>query len=110
MVSLYAKYLTERTDDRILEIKEGFATYRYLNENQVYIIDIFVLPQFRKKGIASQIADRICDEAKHSGCTEMIGTVNLLTKGATASLLVLIAYGMKLKSCSDNMIILTKEI
>lgn len=107
---MYADYLRERTNDEILETDDGFGTYRFLNEKQVYIIDLFVYPQFRKMGHASAIGDSIVEIAKARGCTELIGTVMPSTKGSTASLKVLLAYGMKLETSSNDLIILKKEI
>ena len=110
-MSLYADYLTERTSDKILEIPDkGFATYRYLNEKQVYIIDIFTVPAMRKSGLASEMANMIAVEAKAKGCSEMVGTCVPSTNNSTISLKVLLAYGMKIASATNDLIILTKEI
>lgn len=110
MSSLYAKYIKERTDDYILEIEEGFATYRYLNEYQVYIVDLYVLPEYRKQGIASKLGDAICLKARRKGYTELVGTVCPSANNATESALVLIAYGMKIDSSSNNVIVFKKDI
>lgn len=110
MSSLYAMYVQEKTNDLILERKEGFATYRYLNEYQVYIVDIFVASGFRNQGIASSIANEIVQKAKDQGCTELIGTVIPSNKDSNESLKILMSYGLKLQSCSENMIILKKDI
>lgn len=107
---MYAKYLGERTDTLIIEFPDGFATYRYLNEKQVYIVDIYVEPESRKIGTASLMADIICDDAKKLGRSELIGTVDVTSKGAKASLAVLFAYGMDLVSCNNNLIVLKKDI
>ena len=109
-MSLYADYLKERTNDNILETEHGFATFRYLNEKQVYIIDIYVIPQFREEGIAARMANAIGMEAKSVGCTEMIGTVNLGTNNTKQSLIVLMKYGMDLLRAENNMIILKKDL
>lgn len=110
-MSLYAKYLTERTNDRILEINHGFATYRILPEQKaVYIVDIFVDPDFRKAGTASQMADEIAKIAKKEGCIKMLGSVVPSMKNSTASLKVLLAYGMTLQSSASDFIIFEKEI
>ncbi len=109
-MSLYADYLQERTDDRIIEYDYGFASYRYLNAEQVYIIDIFVAKKNRGQKFASHLADKIAELAKSAGCKEMLGTVVPSTKNSTVSLEVLLRYGMKLKSASDNLIIMAKEI
>lgn len=110
MDSLYAKYIKERTDDEILENEYGFATYRFLNENQCYIVDIFVVESMRKKGVASAMADHIADLAKEKGCTALLGTVNPSCKGATESIQTLIAFGMTVSSSTDNIIIFKKGI
>ncbi len=111
MTSLYGKYIQEKIGDLILETEEGFATYRYINEKtQVYIIDIYVLPEFRKTKLASALADQIVALAKFEGAKELIGTVNPSVKGSTESLKVLLGYGMSLKSASNDLIIFGKEI
>ncbi len=109
-MSLYADYLLERTDDKIIELDNGFATYRYLNNDQVYIIDIYVKPNVRKIGMASELADLICTEAKSRGCKELIGTVNLTCKGIENSIKILLAYGMTPSSAYDNTIFFKKEL
>lgn len=111
MASMYAQYLTERTPDLILETEKGFATYRYLEDQKtVYIVDIFVLPEFRKKGVAANIADQIVSEAKGKGYTKLLGSVVPTTKRSTRSMKVLFGYGMILESATNNFILLKKEI
>ena len=37
MLSNYARYLTEKTSDKIIETDKGFVTYRYVDEkNSIY--------------------------------------------------------------------------
>lgn len=111
MASLYAQYMKELNDDEIIETDLGFASYRYLNEGKsVYIVNIYVVPEARKDRIASALADTIVDVARKRGCIEVLGTVTPSAKGSTASLKVLLGYGMTLKSSSDNMILFSKEI
>lgn len=109
-MSLYADYILERTSDKIIEGTSGFATYRYLDEKTVYIIDIYTIPSERKKGSAGILADLIAEEARGKGCIEMLGTVCLSAKGAKTSLQVLFAYGFELKSANNDVIILRKDI
>lgn len=110
-MSLYAKYLTERTYDSILERPEGFVTYRYIdNTKSVYIMDIYIDPEFRTKGAASKLADVIADQARAKGYKEMLGTVVPSTKNSTASLKVLLGYGMELKNAGPDLIVFRKEL
>jgi len=110
-LSLYAEYLKERTTDSIIETEFGFATYRYLDDfKTVYIIDIYVVPDARHEGYASELADQIVAEAKAEGATKLIGTVAPSAKGSTISLKVLLGYGMTLDSSADNCIVMRKDI
>lgn len=109
-MSLYAEYLRERTNDRIIEGEFGFATYRFLDGGKVYLIDIFVVPEKRKSGLATSMANQIAAIAKEHGCTKMLGTVNPQAKGSTNSLKVLLAYGMSLQNIADGMVVFGKEI
>lgn len=110
-MSLYGDYLTERTQDQIIETDTGFATYRYMNDGKsVYIVDIYTVPKERKKGGASMLADFIATEARAKGCTEMLGTVMPSTKGSTSSLKVLLGYGMELQSAMSDLIVFRKDL
>jgi hypothetical protein len=111
--SLYAKYIQERLGDNIIETEYGFATYRYIDKvmsRAVYIIDIYILPEFRKSGEAARLADRIAIIAKDQGCSEMIGTVLTSAKTSTDSMKVLLAYGMTLKSSTNEALVFSKSI
>lgn len=109
-MSLYSDYLLERTQDYIIETDKGFATYRYVNINTVYIIDLYVCPEFRKQRVASDLSAIIMRLAKERGCTKMVGSVVPSNKGSTESVQVLLAHGMKLQSCTNDFILFEKEI
>lgn len=110
-MSLYAEYLTEKTNDKILEMDFGFATYRHLpDENATYIIDIYIKPEHRKAGLASVLADQILAESKEIGYSKLLGSVVPSNKNSTDSVRVLLAYKMKLKSSSNDFILFEREI
>lgn len=109
-MSLYADYIQERLGDHIVEIPEGFATYRFLSPFQCYIVDIYIKREFRNKGIAKTLADEIVKVAKFRGCKELVGSVAPSAKNATESLKALLTYDMKLDRCDSNLIIFKKEI
>ncbi len=109
-MSAYADYLKERTDDQIIETEGCFVTYRYLNEMQVYIVDVYVAPELREKGIGAKLGDSVAAIAKQRGCTEMLGTVSLDTKGSKRSIQFLWAYGMELQSANNNVLIFRKAL
>lgn len=108
--SLYAHYLAERTDDRMLETEQGFVIYRFLEDKRCYIIDIFVVPACRQSGAATSLANKVVDIAKAKGCIELLGTVRPSAKSSTTSLAVLLGYGMQLHSATQDCIVFRKDI
>lgn len=108
-MTLYSQYLAEKDGFSVLEDKHGFATYKVFDD-VVYIRDIYVTPEMRRTGLAAQMADQICARAKSQGCTSVQGTVDPHLPSATDSIKVLLAYGMKLKSSSPNVIVFEKGI
>lgn len=110
-MSLWADYLREKTNDLVLETDKGFAVYRYLDEGKtVYIVDIYVSPDFRGYKCASNIADIIVEKAKEKGCTKLLGSVVPSSKNSTTSLKVLLGYEMTLDSSTQDFILFKKEI
>lgn len=109
-MSLFADYLKEKTNDQIIESEIGFATYRYLDKESVYIVDLYVKPAYRQQKAASSIADIIVELAKKKGCKKLLGSVVPSTKGSTESVKVLLAYGMSLDSSVNDFITFKKDI
>lgn len=109
MASLYGRYIKERLNHDICESPHGFGTFSFEHEG-CYIRDIFVEPDFRQTKEASKIADQITEIAKARGCKKLFGSVVPSAQGSTTSLKVLLAYGFKLHSSSDNFILFEKDI
>ena len=110
---MYADYIKEIHGDECVETEEGFATYRFIDDSgvpSVYIIDIYVRPDFRKSMAASHMADQIVELAKKRGCRRLLGTVNMSIKDPTSSAKFLFRYGMQLYVSSPNSIIFKKEL
>lgn len=110
MNSLYAQYIKERTHQGILETEDGFVTFEYVNEEIVYIIDIYVRPEARKTRHATFLANRVVEEARKAGRTQVMGSVDVSAKGYEESLKVLEAYGMKPYKVAEPMVFFIKDI
>ncbi len=112
-MKMYRDYLKERIGDELLEREEGFATYRFIDDmttKSVYIVDIYVRPDFRKTKVASEMADCIAAIAKEQGCKYMIGSVLSTSATATESIKVLLGYGMCFHKLFQDGLIFKKEI
>lgn len=106
----YLKYVAEREGLNFILEPEGFATYKQIAKNSVYLQDVFVLSEFRKTGVASKLTDKVGLIAKEMGCNTLITSVCTDAIGATTSLKVILAYGFELKSVGGNMIYFSKEL
>lgn len=73
-------------------------------------MDVFVLPEFRRTKIASELATMVGKIGKEKGCKELITTVMPNLNGSTISLKLVLSYGFQLKSSSDNLILFSKEL
>jgi predicted GNAT family acetyltransferase len=109
MSSLFAQYIREREGKEIVETENGFATFFYTGE-YCYIEDIYVKPELRKSGLASELANQISEIAKNKGVKKLLGSVSPKATGADASMRVLLAYGFKLLSSDKDLIYFEKEI
>lgn len=103
-----AEFIKEHRGDETIETETGYAEFRFLNENQVYIVDIYVKPQFRQKGTAGVIADQVVALAKQRGCTELIGSVDLSANNTGDSMRTLLGYGME--PTGTGLIIFKKDL
>lgn len=109
-MSLFSEYLAERTNTQIIETTQGFATYKFLEDNTIYLEDLFVKPEFRRSHVASELADKVCALGKVKGCTHLIGSVVPSAKNSTESIKVLLAYGMKVSKSMNDFIVFRKEL
>lgn len=108
-MNYYKEYLAERESKSCFETPHGFAIYQ-IQGDECYLKDIYVQPEHRKHGYASRIADQISEIAKGRGCRWLVGSVSPPANNSHISLLVLLAYGMKLKRADKDIIYFYKEI
>jgi GNAT superfamily N-acetyltransferase len=106
---MYPAYLKEREGFDTVSTDTGFATYK-ITGDECYLRDIYVTPEHRKDGVASALADAVCEIAKNRGCHWLVGSVSPAANNSHASLLVLIAYGMRLKKAEQDMVYFYKRI
>lgn len=65
-MKLWAAYIEEREDAQILHNDHGFITYKRESLTEVLICDFYVLPAFRKFGIADQLYKQMLETEKPS--------------------------------------------
>lgn len=104
-----AEYFKEWEGFDSIVTDDAFASYRIVGE-ECYIREIWVRPELRKTGLASDIADQIAVIAKERGCAFLSGSVNTLGNKPTESTKVLLAYGFKISGAVPNGILFKKEL
>lgn len=108
-MSLFGDYIKQREGKDIIESDKGFATYSVVKDG-IYIEDIFVSADHRHSGEAARMADQIADIAREKGLKRLYGSVSPSANNSTASLKVLLAYGFKLNSSTNNFIWMEKDL
>jgi len=92
MQSLYSQYIKEREGLEILEVENGFISYR-IKDNWIYISDIFVNKDHRRTKLATELADSIIDKAINQGITKLYCQVDLKALNWEDSSNFIKAYG-----------------
>jgi len=109
MQSKYAMYIKELKNFEMYEDDKGFITYGIM-EDGIYIEDIYVLPEHRKEKTASYYADLVADKAKKEGYKCLYGSVVPSLQNSHYRNLVLLGYGFKIHSATQDLIWYKKEI
>lgn len=109
-MSLYADYIREREGFEVVETEDGFATFKLYENGECYLRDIYVAPEARETGLATEMADRVCEIARASLCHTLIGSVAIDDKFATRNTKVLLAYGMEIYKTSGTVVFFKKRL
>lgn len=104
------EYFKELKGLEMYEEEHGFILFR-IQDQYVYIHDMYIKPEMRQKNIAKTMADKLLKTAQeHFGCTHLMADIQPSNKTATMSMKVLLAYGMTIREANHDEIILVKEI
>lgn len=109
-MSLFADYKKEREGKNTLELEGGFATWFQVNEETVYLEDLYVVPEKRRSKLGTLITDLVVDEGRKLGCKFLLGSIDTRGKGVTQNMKALLAYGMEFKGVEGSMLYFAKEI
>lgn len=106
---MYKDYIKERENLHTIEVEHGFAIYS-VQPDCVYLQDIYVKPEYRKNGIATELLRQVEVLTKAHNLRHILGSCDPVANGSTASLKAILAAGFKLSHCHNNMIYLVKEV
>ena len=101
-MNLFAKYLKEKDGIEYLEIKDkAFCTF-IIQSDSIYIVDIYVIPKFRKGQVASKLADRVAEVGKNLGKKFLLGAVEKGSKAEETNKKVLTGYGFEFSHYNEE--------
>ena len=98
---LYADYILERENSHYYETDYGFVTYRE-EDNHIYLVDMYIKPEYRKKGNGREFVKYMENIAKEWGKNLLITSASLEAKGAETSVKAILACGFKFYSINKN--------
>ena len=97
MVSNYGKYVKEREGKEIIEGDWGFATY-LLEKDLLYVVDVYVVPEKRRKGLAKSIFNKLEIEAKNKNKSHIATSLDTTTNNWEVTMQGLIKHGYGMRS------------
>jgi GNAT superfamily N-acetyltransferase len=108
-MSLFSEYIKEKLDKNTIEDERGFITYFFTDKGCV-AEDLYVKPDFRRQGVATELVDAVFAIAKEKGCKKVFTGTIPTAKDSTESIKFILAYGFKLSDSTHNYIMFSKEI
>jgi hypothetical protein len=61
-MKLWAEYIKEREGASIIYDDNCFVTYKEVNDNDILVIDLYVIPELRKSGTVQNLWTRLIQE------------------------------------------------
>lgn len=107
--TLYAKYISEREDAKIIENESGFLTYKIFN-NEILILNLFVDKDCRKKGICTNLIYELEGIAKENRCDIISGYIQINDIGCNSTLFTALKIGFKIGAANQQSILIYKKI
>lgn len=98
---LYAEYILERENSHYYENDFGFVTYRDEGPS-VYLVDMYIIPKYRKKGNCKKFVKYIENIAKEWGKSQIITSISLDGMGVEDSLQAILCCGFKLVNVDES--------
>lgn len=110
MSSMYKDYIEEQLANRfVYETDYGFMTYNKI-EDVLQLEEIYILPQMRRKGLASKFYDEAEKIGKELKCSYLKGSIIIGTNNAEQSMQCLLKNKFKLYYSNGIIIYLKRDI
>lgn len=108
-MQLYRAYLKERENAELLERPWGWCSYR-VEADHVYLIDIYVLPQYRQHGKGTELLVAVEGVTREVGRPAVLGSIATNVPGADRMYAIMFGLGFKIHSSDKDIIYMIKEL
>lgn len=108
-LELFEAYIQEREQGMLLRHAQGFAILR-LQKDVVYLQDVYVHPEHRQTGVATQLLLQAIDIAKKSNKKALITSTDVSTANPEQSIQAILSRGFKVLKLEENLIWYVMEI
>ena len=110
MSSMYKEYIEEQLPNRfVYENEHGFLTYNK-NDTVLRLEEIYIKPEYRRKGLATSFYNKMEEIGKELKCTELMGSIIIGTNNSEGSMMCLLKNKFKLYYTDGTMIYLHRTI
>jgi hypothetical protein len=110
IIDLYEQYALEREGMYFVRNEFGFASYKKISDDMIWLVDLYVIPTKRLTGIGYVLSGMVAKKAIELGATKLLGSVDITAKNVTASLKAVLADGFEYSSSKGNMLYFVKEL
>lgn len=107
--TLYAKYMRQRSDAKVLEDGSGFIVYK-INQDECFIIDMYVDDNVQQTGRGKELINALSDLARFERCKYISANIHLTDKNANKTLISALHAGFKVVKAEVGILIILKEI
>lgn len=106
---MWSLYVKEKSGVETVSDEHGFLCYKIHGE-ECYLEDIFILPEYRQRGIGSDLLDKVTEIAKEAGCRFLSSCIRPSESTSTLSMKAHLSKGFRIYSSHENRILMIKEI
>lgn len=109
-MNLYKQWLKEYKNKDTLDSEHGFIIYSKLNNEVIYLEDMFIKPESRNQKHSLDLANKLVTLAKEQGFVQLITSLDPKTPMFERSYNNAINFGFKISHVHGSLIILKKDI
>jgi hypothetical protein len=106
----YFDYLFEREGIRVITHPNAFALVKPLNEQELYLQDVYVDPVYRSGITMKRLYDKIVQYAQSNGYLWLITTHDCSANNVELGLQNTLRYGFKITKLDGTVIVCAKDL